>query len=78
MLMEDRPDGAPTLAPGGRADMISSTVTAGLDQDAADLADDARRLLVELDREVPGVSALTAECRPPLSARRRWRPSMPR
>jgi HSP20 family protein len=36
------------------------------DQDAADLADDARRLLVELDREVPGAAALNAECRPPL------------
>jgi len=36
------------------------------DQDAVDLADDARRLLVELDREVPGAAALTAECRPPL------------
>jgi HSP20 family protein len=31
-----------------------------------DLADDARRLLVELDQQVPGVSALTAECRPPI------------
>lgn len=37
-----------------------------LHQDAADLADDARRLLLELDREVPGVAALSAECRPPL------------
>ena len=36
------------------------------DQDAADLADDARRLLVELDRDVPGAAALNAECRPPL------------
>lgn len=35
-------------------------------KDAADLADDARRLLTELDREVPGVAALNAECRPPL------------
>lgn len=31
-----------------------------------DLADDARRLLTELDRDVPGASTLTAECRPPL------------
>jgi HSP20 family protein len=35
-------------------------------QDAVDLADDARQLLIELDREVPGASALTAECRPAL------------
>lgn len=32
--------------------------------DAADLAEDARRLLLELDREVPGVAAVSAECRP--------------
>jgi HSP20 family protein len=32
--------------------------------DAADLAEDARRLLVELDRDVPGAEAATAECRP--------------
>ena len=38
----------------------------GITQDAADLAEDARRLLVELDHDVPGVAALTAECRPPL------------
>lgn len=31
-----------------------------------DLADDARRLLAELDRDVAGVSALSAECRPPI------------
>jgi HSP20 family protein len=35
-------------------------------QDASDLAEDARRLLVELDRDVPGASEATAECRPPL------------
>jgi HSP20 family protein len=35
-------------------------------QEAADLADDARRLLLELDRDVPGVAAVNAECRPPL------------
>jgi HSP20 family protein len=34
--------------------------------DAVDLADDARRLLAELDREVPGVASLNAECRPPV------------
>ena len=37
-----------------------------LHQDAADLAEDARRLLIELDRDVPGVASLSAECRPPL------------
>lgn len=35
-------------------------------KDAVELADDARRLLTELDREVPGVASLNAECRPPL------------
>jgi HSP20 family protein len=39
-------------------------VTDVFQQDAADLAEDARRLLVELDREVPGVAAVSAECRP--------------
>jgi len=34
--------------------------------DAAELAGEARRLLAELDREVPGSAALNAECRPPL------------
>ena len=34
--------------------------------DASDLAEDARRLLAELDREVPGVAALNSECRPSL------------
>ncbi len=38
----------------------------GRAQEAADLAEDARRLLAELDREVPGASLLNAECRPPL------------
>lgn len=43
-------------------DLVSSLQN----QDAIDLAEDARRLLVELDRDVPGASALNAECRPPL------------
>jgi HSP20 family protein len=34
--------------------------------DAADLAEDARLLLTELDREAPGVANLSGECRPPL------------
>ena len=33
---------------------------------APDLAEDARRLLAELDREVPGAAAITADCRPAL------------
>lgn len=37
-----------------------------LPQDATDLAEDARRLLLELDREVPGAASSTGECRPPL------------
>jgi HSP20 family protein len=34
--------------------------------DAAELAEDARSLLAELDRDAPGVANLHAECRPPL------------
>jgi HSP20 family protein len=41
-------------------------VAGGLNQDAVELAEDARRLLIEVDRDVPGAAALTAECRPPL------------
>ena len=37
-----------------------------LNKDAVDLAEDARRLLQELDRDVPGAATLSAECRPPL------------
>ena len=33
-------------------------------ENASDLAEDARRLLAELDRAVPGVAALNSECRP--------------
>lgn len=33
---------------------------------AADLAEDARRLLSELDREVPGAAAINSDCRPPV------------
>jgi HSP20 family protein len=46
--------------------MIEIVVGDALNKDAADLADDARRLLQELDRDVPGAAALTAECRPPV------------
>ena len=31
-----------------------------------DLAEDARLLLLEIDRETPGAAAVTADCRPPL------------
>jgi HSP20 family protein len=34
--------------------------------DAAELAEDARHLLTELDREAPGAASLNGECRPPL------------
>jgi HSP20 family protein len=34
--------------------------------DAAELAEDARHLLTELDRDAPGVAGLNGECRPPL------------
>lgn len=37
-----------------------------LRQEAADLADDARRLLLELDKIVPGAAASAGECRPSL------------
>src|SRR5689334_22806775 len=30
------------------------------------MTDDARHLLAELDRELPGLAAVTGECRPPL------------
>jgi HSP20 family protein len=44
--------------------MIGVSVTDLLHHDAADLADDARRLLAELDRELPSAEASGAECRP--------------
>lgn len=34
--------------------------------EAMDLAEDARQLLTELDREVPGAASATGECRPAL------------
>jgi HSP20 family protein len=37
-----------------------------LRRDAAELAEDARQLLLELDRAVPGADAAAAECRPPI------------
>ncbi len=36
-----------------------------LSQDAADLAEEARRLLIELDRELPAAAA-ASDCRPPI------------
>jgi HSP20 family protein len=41
-------------------------VTEALPHDAADLAEDARRLLSELDREFTTADAAAAECRPPI------------
>jgi HSP20 family protein len=38
------------------------------DRVSVDLAEEARRLLLEIERDVPGASAITAECRPPLDA----------
>ena len=38
----------------------------GATAEAAALADEARQLLAELDRDVPGAAALNAECRPSL------------
>ena len=47
--------------------MMRKTVTPSFpSNDATDLAEDARRLLAELDREVPGVASLNSECRPSL------------
>ena len=42
------------------------SVTDTFHQGAADLAEDARQLLLELDRDVPGAAAINAECRPPM------------
>jgi len=41
-------------------------VTELLTHDAAELAEDARRLLAELDRDVPGADSAAGECRPPI------------
>jgi len=41
-------------------------VTDFLHPDASELADDARRLLGDLDAQVSGASAASGECRPPL------------
>jgi HSP20 family protein len=41
-------------------------VTELVQRDAADLAEDAKRLLADLDREVPGAEAASTECRPAL------------
>jgi len=35
-------------------------------QASSDLAEDARQLLTEIDREVPGAATVSADCRPPL------------
>ena len=41
-------------------------VTDSFHQEAAELTDDARRLLTELDRDLPGAAGASGECRPPL------------
>lgn len=35
-------------------------------RDTQDLTEDARQLLAEIDREVPGAAQINADCRPPL------------
>jgi HSP20 family protein len=44
--------------------MIEGAVSEFLLPDAADLAEDARRLLADLEAAVPGVDGAAAECRP--------------
>jgi HSP20 family protein len=46
--------------------LYDANVTDFFRPDAADLAEDARLLLTELDQEAPGVATLSGECRPPL------------
>jgi HSP20 family protein len=41
-------------------------VTDLFQQGAADLADEARKLLDEIDSHLPGAASMTADCRPPL------------
>jgi HSP20 family protein len=41
-------------------------VTGDLHQNASELADDARRLLTEIDEQVTGARAASGECRPPV------------
>ena len=54
------------LAGSSNVRCIIRLVPNSLHQDASDLAEDARRLLADLDRQVPGVANLTADCRPPI------------
>ena len=46
--------------------MYDGDVTDLFSQGAADLAEEARRLLLEIDGEHAGTAATTADCRPPL------------
>jgi HSP20 family protein len=46
--------------------LYDGQVTDAFHPGAADLAEDARRLLIEIDRDVPGAAAITADCRPAL------------
>lgn len=43
--------------------MVSVIDTA---RDTQELAEDARQLLAEIDRDVPGAAQITADCRPPV------------
>ena len=51
---------------GSRTPCYDGLVTDDLTREAADLAGDGRRLLLDLDRSVPHAAATTGECRPPL------------
>jgi HSP20 family protein len=46
--------------------LYDGRVTGSSIEGAAELAEDARKLLAEIEREVPGAAALAAECRPPI------------
>lgn len=52
--------------PRPKAGYIIQLMAGPLHRDVSDLAEDARQLLADLDRQVPGVANLTADCRPPL------------
>lgn len=55
-----------STSPDSRVSYDRTTVSDTLAQGAADLAEDARQLLLELDRDVPGAASISAECRPPI------------
>src|SRR5207253_1644010 len=62
-----RPRADLKVRPSGRdARRYDANVPDFFRSDAAELAEDARSLLTELDRDAPGVANLNGECRPPL------------